>query len=169
MSTTISQFLLPDFDHEMANTRKVLERVPDDRPDFTPHGRSMTLARLAGHLASLPRLGIAALTLDEFDIAPPDSPPMAGEPMTSREALLEEFDARVSLLRSHLAAADDTTLMRKWTLCRGGHVLLSMPRVAVLRTLFLNHTIHHRAQLGVYLRLNDVAVPALYGPTADEM
>lgn len=167
----IRDTLLPEFDHEMANTRRVLERVPEDRGDFQPHPKSMTLARLAGHLAGIPRWGTLALTRSEADLAPrdPDAPPaLVDRPMAARTAMLEAFDAAVAEARAAIAEAADDLLMQKWTLRKGGHVVLTMPRVSVLRTLLLNHAIHHRAQLGVYLRLNDVAVPPLYGPTADE-
>ena len=171
----IRDTLLPEFDHEIANTRKVLERVPEDRPEFRPHDRSMTLARLAGHVAGLPYWGLLALTRNEVDLAPrePDDADadvqvMLGGVMTSRAGMLDAFDAIAAELRTRLTDVPDDLLLQKWTLKKGGHVLLTMPRLSVLRLLFLNHMIHHRAQLGVYLRLNDVPVPPLYGPTADE-
>ena len=169
MSTSLSQSLLPEFDHEMANTRKTLERVPEGVPDFTPHARSMTLARLAGHVADIPRWAILGLDRREFDMEPVDQPTPVPADMTSRPALLADFDGKVAGARALLVAATDDVMLQMWTLKKGGHTILSMPRVTVLRTFVLNHIIHHRAQLGVYLRLNNIAVPSLYGPSADEM
>ena len=165
MSKTISQSMLPEFDHEMANTRKMLERVPEDRTAWTPHGKSMTMGRLAFHIAHVPAWATLGLTLDEFDLTPGFE---TGE-MTARAALLDMFDAKVAEARAHLTSTDDATMMRMWTFKKSGHTVLSMPKVAVLRTFVLNHLIHHRGQLSVYLRLNDVPVPGLYGPSADEM
>jgi uncharacterized damage-inducible protein DinB len=165
MSMTISQSMLPEFDHEMANTRKMLERVPDDRADYTPHGKSMTLGRLAAHMAQTPVWGTIALTCEEFDL----TPEFEAVGMTTRAQLLETFDKNWAEVRTHLLNADDATMMKMWTFKKGGHTVLSMPKVAVLRTFMMNHMIHHRGQLGVYLRLNNVPVPGLYGPSADEM
>lgn len=168
MSTSMSQSLLPEFDHEMANTRKVLERVPEDRPDYRPHQKSMTIARLAGHLTDIPWWAVTALTRDDHDVQPPDGPTRERYVMTTREALLTRFDTEVAAARAALAAATDVAMMQPWTLKNGGHAIFSMPRASVLRSFVLNHTVHHRAQLGVYLRLNDIAVPSTYGPSADE-
>lgn len=166
----LRDILLPELDHEMANTRKVLERVPEDRGDFQPHAKSMTMARLAGHLAGIPRWGVLALTREEVDLAPKDgagAPPPLEAPAASRAAMLEAFDAAVRELRDRLAEVPDDLLMQPWTLKKGGQVVFTMPRLSVLRQLLLNHAIHHRAQLGVYLRLNDIPLPPIYGPTAD--
>jgi uncharacterized damage-inducible protein DinB len=163
MPTTISESLLPEFDHEMANTRKVLERVADDHLPYQPHGKSRSLAQLAGHLAGIPVWATIGLTLDTFDLADVREPAV-----TTRMELLEIFDRNVATAREHLVTTDDAAMMRKWTLRNGGHVVLSMPKVAVLRSFAMNHLIHHRGQLTVYLRLNDVSVPSLYGPSADE-
>jgi uncharacterized damage-inducible protein DinB len=168
MSMSMSQSLLPEFDHEMANTRKVLERVPEDRPDFRPHQKSMTIARLAGHLTDIPWWAVTTLTSSEYDMQPPGGAARERYTMTSREALLTRFDTEVAAARAALAATTDAAMMQPWTLKNGGHALFSMPRASVLRTFVLNHNVHHRAQLGVYLRLNDVAVPSIYGPSADE-
>jgi uncharacterized damage-inducible protein DinB len=167
----IRDLLLPEFDHEMANTRRVLERVPEDRPDFRPHEKSMALGQLAGHLAAVPNWALFALARNEVDLAPRDGSPRPAEldpaPMTTRAALLESFDAATRNARTHMADVLDDVLMEKWTLRKGGHVVLAMPRLSVIRLLCLNHVIHHRAQLGVYLRLNDIPLPPIYGPTAD--
>ena len=168
MSHSISQSLLPEFDHEIANTRKTLERVPEDKPDFRPHDKSMPLAHLAGHLADVPMWAVMTLTQDELDVNPADGPKFTPSVMTSRAELLATFDARVKQTREALAATTDEAMMQPWTLKSGGQQVLSMPRVAVMRSFIMNHMIHHRAQLGVYLRMNNIPVPGLYGPSADE-
>jgi uncharacterized damage-inducible protein DinB len=169
MTMNISESLLPEFDHEMANLRRTLERVPEDRLDFAPHPKSMTMARLAAHLANLPLWATIGITRDEFDMAPPGEPRPQAEAMTTRAALLSNFDAKAADARAHLVNADDGLLLKMWTLKNGGHTVLRMPKVSVLRSFVMNHMIHHRAQLTVYLRMNDVPVPSLYGPSADEM
>lgn len=168
MSSAISQSLLPEFDHEMATTRRVLERVPEDRAEFRPHPRSMTLARLAGHVSEIPLWAVMTLGRDELDLNPPGGAQMTAATMTTRTALLSSFDALVEQARALLAAAGDQSMMEPWTLKSGGQSLMAMPRVAVLRSFVMNHLIHHRAQLAVYLRMNDVPVPSIYGPSADE-
>jgi uncharacterized damage-inducible protein DinB len=160
--------LLPEFDHEMATTRKTLERVPEGKPDWRPHPKSMTLGRLAGHLAELPSLGLAALQSESLDFNPPGAPPRQPLVMSSRKQLLDIFDQNVAAVRTALAGASDEHLMKTWTLQSGGRTIFSMPRVSVLRTFFMNHVIHHRGQLSVYLRENNVPVPSIYGPSADE-
>ena len=164
----ISDVLLPEFDNEMVNTRKTLERVPENAPDFKPHPKSMPLARLAGHVAELPQWGVTTLTQDSFDFAPPDGTQYQPTMMTSRAKLLETFDAGVAKTRAALAAVSDDVWQRPWSLQRGGQTLFSLPKVAVWRGFVMSHLIHHRAQLGVYLRLNNVPVPSIYGPSADE-
>ncbi len=153
---------------EMANTRQTLERVPDDKLAWRPHEKSMTLGRLAGHLAELPWWGIATMTNDTFDIAPPGAPPQQGLAAKSRQEALDTFDKNVAAARAAIAAASDEVLMKPWSLLKGGHTLMTMPKIAVLRSFVMNHMIHHRAQLGVFLRLNNIPVPAIYGPSADE-
>jgi uncharacterized damage-inducible protein DinB len=160
--------LLPEFDQEMANTRKTLERFPEGKSDWKPHDKSMTLGRLAGHLAELPSLGALALRQDSLDFAPPGAPPMQAFTATSRAALLETFEKNMTNARTALAEASDAQLMKSWSLLRGGKSLFTMPRTDVVRSFMLNHMIHHRAQMGVYLRLNDIPVPSIYGPSADE-
>ena len=156
--------LLPEFDHEMTTTRKVLERVPEDKFDWKPHAKSFSLGALAAHVAALPSWGAEALTLTEIDIAgsqPPAAPP-------SKVELMATFDANVATTRSALAGKTDGELMATWTLKRGGKAIFSMPKANVLRSFVLSHLIHHRGQLSVYLRLLDVPVPSIYGPSADE-
>ena len=164
----IAQSMLPEFDQGMAQTRRTLERVPEDRMDWAPHGKSMTAGALATHIANLPTWVGMTLGADRFDMAPPGEKPPRAEPAESPAAAVETFDRNVTEARAALDAADDATLTAPWTLLSGGRTLFTMPRVAVLRSFFLNHLIHHRAQLTVYLRLCDVPVPALYGPSADE-
>ena len=164
----MSQALLPEFDHEMANTRKALARVPEDKFGWKPHEKSMTMGRLATHLAELLGLVPTVLETESFDFAPPGAPPFQPKTAASRAELLEMFDKNVATARAAIGAASDAQLMVNWSLLLGGRTLLSMPRIAVLRGMAMNHVIHHRGQLAVYLRLNDVPVPALYGPSADE-
>ena len=163
-SKNISQSILPEFDHEMENTRKSLERVPEDKTSFKPHAKSMTLGALATHLATINHWAEAILGLDSFDVstAPPNPE------LKSRAELLAAFDKNTASARKAIADATDAHLLKPWTLTAGGKTVFTMPRVAVVRSFLLNHTIHHRAQLGVYLRLNDVPVPSIYGPSADE-
>jgi uncharacterized damage-inducible protein DinB len=158
--------LLPEYDHEMGTTRKLLERVPD--PDFPwkPHEKSMTLGRLASHLAEIPHWVGAILDASSFDLAAAgDGPP---PPLESRSEVLAAFDRHVAATREAIAARSDAELMAPWTLKRGGHEMFTLPKVAVLRSFLLNHSIHHRGQLSVYLRLRDVPLPSIYGPSADE-
>ena len=165
----IKNALLPEFDHEMAVTRKTLERVPEDKPDYKPHEKSMTMSRLAGHLAELPGFVTMALQNDSFNIRPAGGGP-SRQPvvMTSRKQLLDEFDKNVANMRDTLSKASDESLMKSWSLLAGDKTILTMPRAAVVRSFCLSHIIHHRAQLGVYLRMNNVPVPSVYGPSADE-
>ncbi len=164
----INQALLGEFDHEMANTRKTLERIPDDKFDWAPHPKSMKLGALAKHLAEMPGWTVNALTSDSLDVAP-DGKPMQTPPAKNRQEVLALLDKNVAAARKALAAAnDDAHWMKPWALLMTGKTIFSMPRVAVVRSFVLNHGIHHRAQLGVYLRLHNIPVPAIYGPSADE-
>jgi uncharacterized damage-inducible protein DinB len=164
----LNQALLPEFDHEMANTRKTLERVPEDKFAWKPHEKSMAMGRLAQHLAEIPGWIVETLDKDALDIAPPGAPPYQPPPVNSRKDVLDMFDQKVAAGRAALAKASDEHLMKPWSLLHGGHTVLTMPRIGVLRSFVMSHTIHHRAQLGVYLRLNNVPVPSIYGPSADE-
>lgn len=168
MSTMISQSLLPEFDMEMANTRRTLARVPESEGAFTPHPKSMTLRRLAGHVAEMPMWGVMTLSHDSLDMRPNGEAAFKAYELTRTADALEFFDENLRQARALLAAATDETLMRPWSLVDNGTVLMTLPKIAVLRSFVMNHMIHHRAQLGVYLRLNNVPVPSLYGPTADE-
>jgi uncharacterized damage-inducible protein DinB len=164
----ISDSLLPEFDQEMANTRKVLERVPADKFSWKPHSKSFAFGALAAHIANMVEWANLTLQQDSFDYAPPGAPPYKTPEYASTEELVAAYDKGVASARSALAAADDATMLAPWTLMAGGKPMMTMPRVAVIRSFVMNHTIHHRAQLTVYLRLNDIAVPGLYGPSADE-
>ena len=164
----IKDGLLPEFDQEMANTRKTLERFPEDKSTWKPHEKSMTMGRLAGHIAELPSLVVPALTTDSLDFSPPGGTPTKPTIATSRADLLALFDKNVAAARAAIATVSDESLMKPWTLLSGGRKIFTLPRGAVIRSMFMNHVIHHRAQFGVYLRLNDIAVPSIYGPSADE-
>jgi uncharacterized damage-inducible protein DinB len=156
--------LLPEFDHEMTTTRKLLERVPDDKFEWQPHPKSMSLGRLSTHLATLPWWGEVTLNQTEIDVAGSAQAAQAA----SRKELLETFDKNVAKARAILVSKSDAEMMVPWSLKRGGQTIFSMPRVAVWRSFVVNHIIHHRGQLSVFLRLNDVPVPSIYGPSADE-
>ena len=156
--------LLPEFDHETNTTRRLLERVPENELAWAPHAKSMSLGQLAGHLASVVGWGLATLTASEFDLA--TAPPPAAP--ASKSALLAQYDEAVSATRDALVGKTDAELLAPWALKQGTHTMFTMPKAAVWRSFVLNHLIHHRGQLSVYLRLRDVAVPSIYGPSADE-
>jgi uncharacterized damage-inducible protein DinB len=160
----IKDGLVAEYDHEMGTTRKLLERLPEAQLSWKPHEKSMSLGGLATHVATIPHW--AGLILNEpfFDLA---SAPPSSEAKTSREDILNLFDestrrARVSMDKS------DAEYAARWALKRAGQEMFSMPRIAAFRSFVLSHIIHHRGQLSVYLRLNNVPVPAIYGPSADE-
>lgn len=156
--------LLPEFDQEMANTRKVLERVPGDKLDFRPHEKSWTLRELAGHVANIPQWAHVTLSTTELDMAQPFERPT----LDTAADILALFDRESGLARAALEKASGDDLQVPWTLKMGEEVFFTMPRGGVLRSFVMNHIIHHRAQLTVYLRLMDVPVPGMYGPSADE-
>ncbi|PYR48641.1 MAG: damage-inducible protein DinB [Acidobacteria bacterium] len=160
----IRDTLLAEYDHEMATTRKVLERVPEERLTWRPHERSMTLGGLAQHVANIPNWSTAILDDVTFELT--SSPLHLAEP-ASHAAIMALFLASTAKARRALDKADGE-LSATWTLRRNGHEVFTMPRTAAFRTFVVNHIVHHRGQLSVYLRLNDVAVPAIYGPSADE-
>jgi uncharacterized damage-inducible protein DinB len=158
--------LLPEFDQEAATTRRVLERIPDDKFSFKPHPKSMDMASLATHVCELTNWTPETIGKDSVDLAAFD--PSQRKIAASRAELLDMFDKAVVNARTALAKAEDAQLMQPWSLKSGDQVFFTMPKVAVLRSFVFNHTVHHRAQLSVYLRLNDIPVPAMYGPSADE-
>ena len=164
----IREAILPEFDHEMGTTRKTLERVPEANTDWKPHDKSMSIGRLAGHLAELPTLVPLALQRESVDFRPPGAPPRQPNIMSSLKQLLEDFDKNVAAARAAIAQSSDEDLKKIFTLQAGGKTIFSLPRTAALRTFIMNHIIHHRGQLSVYLRLNNVSVPSICGPSADE-
>ena len=160
----ITDALLPEFDHEMAVTRKLLERVPEDRFAWKPHPKSMSLVELSTHVATIPSWGVPTLNQSELDLGGQN----VNTPVSSRADLLARFDKNVADTRAALVGKTDAEMMAIWSLKSHGQKMFTMPKAAVWRGFVMNHVIHHRAQLGVYLRLNDVAVPGMYGPSADE-
>jgi uncharacterized damage-inducible protein DinB len=161
---SMKQAFIGEFNHEMAGTRRMLERLPEGKSDWTPHQKSMTMGRLAGHLAEIPAWVMPTLTQDSLNLQTEYKPVIA----ETSEQILAVFDANVNAAREALAAAPDEDLMKPWSLMAGEHTIFTLPKAAVLRSFVMSHLIHHRAQLTVYYRLNDVPVPALYGPSADE-
>jgi uncharacterized damage-inducible protein DinB len=160
--------LLPEYDQEMAKTRRLLERIPEDRLDWTPHPKSFTLQALLSHVVNIPTWIPMTLEQEVLDMAPEGQEPWKTPQQGNREAWLNAFDANVAKGRASLAALEDASLGRTWALKAGTKELFSAPKGAVLRGFVFNHLIHHRAQLGLYLRLLDVPVPGIYGPSADE-
>jgi uncharacterized damage-inducible protein DinB len=163
----IAESILPEFDHETAKTRRLLERVPADKAEWKPHVKSMSLGQLAMHIANLPHWASFTLERKEFDTNPPDVGRATIPAFESTQHLLEFYDANVSAARALLVRTTDPEFMVQWTLKYGGKAIFSMPRVAAFRSFALNHAVHHRGQLTVYLRLLDVPIPNIYGPTAD--
>jgi uncharacterized damage-inducible protein DinB len=160
----IKDALLPEFDHEMATSRKVIERVPAEKFNYRPHDRSMTMGALASHIADMPTWAFVGISQDSLDLAGGFKPFQAA----SNAELLEAFDKNVALARGAIASATDDTFLKNWSLKRGDVTLMTMPKIAVVRSFVMNHVIHHRGQLSIYLRLNDIPVPSIYGPSADE-
>jgi uncharacterized damage-inducible protein DinB len=161
----IAQSLIPEFEHEMSLTRTTLARFPEDKLDYKPDPKSMALGRLAGHIAEMVNWGAVTLQTESLNLDGGDFKPFSA---TTKEQLLAEFDKNVAAAHKELEKATDPQMLQTWTLIYQGKPMLSMPRAAVIRSMVLNHIIHHRAQLGVYYRLNGIPVPALYGPSADE-
>jgi uncharacterized damage-inducible protein DinB len=164
---TIAEVLLGDFDVEMSNTRRTLERIPEDKPDYRPHAKSMAMGRLAMHCATMPLFGIYIMQDEGMDMAA-SKHPQADLTYKSREECLKQFDQNVAGCRAAVAAATDEQMAAVWRFSFGDYLISNKSRAITFRTLFFDHLIHHVAQLGVYLRLNDIPVPALYGPSADE-
>ena len=163
-----AESILPEFDREMANTRKVLERVPEDKLDWQAHPKSHTIGWNANHLAEILGWVEGALTAPSWDIAPIGGEPYQSPKLTRRQEILDLFDRNVAAARKAIAAVRDDQLSQPWSLLKAGTTLFTMPRATVIRSLVLNHLIHHRGQLTVYLRLLNVPLPMVYGPTADE-
>jgi len=163
-SMKYAETVLPEFDAEMALTRKVLERVPEDKFDWRAHPKSNTVGWNANHLAEIPGWVEAMLTLPSLDFAPPGGEPYRSPQLATCQEILDLFDRNVAAARKAIAAATDQDVAEQWSCLYAGELLFTMPRAAVLRSFLLNHTIHHRAILCVYLRLNDIPVPGLYDP-----
>ena len=165
---SIAESLLPEFEIEMAGTRKVLERIPDDKLDWKAHPNSNSIGWNACHLAEIPGWVQGTLTADTWDIHPEGGEPYQAPKLGSRQEILDLFDKNVASAKKQLAATPDEEFAKSWSLLSGGQPIITMPKLGVMRTWVLSHTIHHRAHLCVYLRLNDLPVPALYGPSGDE-
>lgn len=163
MTSTLAA--VPDFDQEMETTRRLLAVVPLDRGDWKPHAKSTALGPLAAHLVRLASFGGMIASRDEVDMAGAGNRPATV--YDSTDALLADFDAKVAASREAIAAVPTEALGVTWTLRAGEHVIFSMPRGTVFRVFMMNHIIHHRGQLSVYLRELDVPLPSIYGPTAD--
>jgi uncharacterized damage-inducible protein DinB len=161
----IRQLAFGDLEPELATTRRLLERVPGDKLDWKPHEKSFSLGQLAHHVARLSSWVTRTLQADFFDVGAPMPRP---EPPRSTQELLDVFDETTAEMRQALAAADDALLMKPWEMRHGDRVIQAMPKAAVIRTVGINHIIHHRGQLTVYLRLLNVPLPMIYGPSADE-
>ena len=164
----VTDLLRSELDLEAEYTRRHLERVPMERLDFKPHGKSMTLGRLASFIATIPTWGALTLMGDSFDVAPQGTP--ADEPglATTLHELLERFDTSVADVRMALESMRDEALLQRWSLKANGNIVFTEQRYLVFRTMFLNHMVHHRAQLGVYFRLMGTPVPAVYNDSGDE-
>ena len=159
--------LLPEFDHEMSTTRRVLERMPESDLAWKPHDKSMSLGQLAAHIASMPLLCSMTLERTTLDLDELGEEARLRQPL-SRDSVLQDFAEKRAKARAKLAEITDGELMTSWTLKKGGHDIFTMPRISALRSLVMNHMIHHRGQLSVYLRLKNISVPPIYGPSADE-
>jgi len=165
---SFAQIILPEFEQEMASTRKVLERVPEDKLDWQPHPKSHTIGWNACHLAEMPGWVANTLSASSLDIAPPGGPQYQSPKLRSRKEILDLFDKNVAAAKKAIAAATDDQVGQMWSLLKAGQTMFSMPRSAVIRSFVINHIIHHRAILCVYLRLNNIPVPGMYGPSGDE-
>jgi len=166
-TSSIQQNILAELDHELAQTRKTIERVPYEQADYKPHPKSMSLWQLATHVVNLLAFNTLFVQADARDFLDPNAPKPGPTP-TSREELLARFDEYSATLRQALHASDDEKLTHNFRLHRGEQTIMEMPKGAAVRIMGLNHSIHHRGQLTVYLRLLDIPVPGLYGPSADE-
>ena len=163
----IAQSLLSEFDQEMATTRKTLERVPDAAFAWKPHPKSFSMEDLANHIGQMPAWATVTLKEESFDVSPQGKPVQFPKGASTQE-ILATFDEGVAAARAALLETSDEQMAQPWSLLGNGQVYFTLPRLAVLRSFTLNHLVHHRAHLGLYLRLNDVPVPAMYGPSADE-
>jgi uncharacterized damage-inducible protein DinB len=164
---SIVENLLPQFDHEMTTTRTLLERLPEAQGTWKPHPKSSSLGELAVHIAGIPAYCQFILQQSELDINPPGGSAFPKKSFTTTAVLLTLFDDSVRTGRAALAAASDAEMLEPWTLKNAGAVIFTMPRVAVYHAMVMSHLIHHRGQMTVYARMNNVPLPSIYGPTAD--
>lgn len=164
----IGQSMIPEFDMEMAGTRKVLERVPDAKLDWRIHDKSNTIGWVANHLADVPRWVDMTISHDSLDVEPVRGEKYKSPTEQTVASIVDLFDKNVAAARPLLENVEDATLHEPWRLLKQGEEIMTLPRLAVLRMWVLNHSIHHRAYLCVYLRVNDIPVPGLYGPSADD-
>jgi len=162
---SLNQPLIAELQHEAISTRKSLERVKESIYDFQPHAKSMTLIKLSTHLAEIPSWLEPTIQFNEMDFAKMDYKPPV---ITNNKDLLDLFDNSLSMGVEALKKADDANLMATWTAKNNDVLVFAMPRIQVIRAMILNHIVHHRAQLGVFLRMNDIPLPSIYGPSADE-
>lgn len=165
MSTISLKKTFSDIEHELATTRRVLERIPEDRLTWKPHPRSMTIGGLGQHIANIVYWMVVTLTQEEYDLA--TGPSVLGEP-ADRDEVLQRFEKNAADFRSALEKIDDAALLETWTLRNGDQIILQQSRAEVLRSACISHHVHHRGQLSVFLRLLDIPVPSIYGPSADE-
>lgn len=163
----VKDSLLPEFDHEMGATRRILERVPQADMAWKPHPKSFSLGQLVSHIANIPTWVEATLDLPLLDLATLGDDARPKQP-TELAPILAAFDANVKKARAKIDTQLDPAFFVPWTLKQGAHEVFTMPKIAVLRSFVMNHLIHHRGQLSVYLRLRDIPLPSIYGPTADE-
>lgn len=164
---SLAEVLIPEFDREVATTRRLLERLPEDKLTWKPHAKSMALGALAEHLGQLGLWGRMTISAPGVDLAEFARPP-GYEGLASRDAILAHFDTETAGARAALVGRTDAELLAPWTLRRGDQKFFTMPKAACWRTFVMNHLVHHRGQLSVYLRLLDVPLPSIYGPSADE-
>ena len=163
---SLSTPLIQELEFEAISTRKALERTPFERFEWQPHEKSLSLGKLASHIADIPAWMSVTVPLDEWNVDTSGRPTFAAD---STDSLVTTFDKNVAEAKAILSDASDETLLGNWKMIMGGNVFLDMPKIAVVRTWVLNHLIHHRGQLTVYLRENDIAVPGIYGGSADEV
>lgn len=161
----ISQIYLPEFDEEMKKTRAMLELAPESKSEYKPHEKSMPLGKLAAHIAQLPEFAVKVAELPSLDFSTSGMKPLV---MESREQLLFAFEANAQRARAAIASVSDENWRQNWKLSFQGKVIAEAPRFLLYRAMFLNHVVHHRAQLGVYYRLNNIPLPPTYGPSADD-
>ena len=161
----IAESILPEFDREMATTRKMLERFPEDKVEWRPHETCMTMGRLAGHVAELAGWVLPTMNQDKLEMDPSTYNPAI---VKSRAEAIKQFDETVKSARAAIASASDETFMKPWTFVARGQTVFTMPKIAVYRSFVMNHLIHHRGQLAAFYRVAGVPVPSLYGPSKDE-